>query len=99
MRPRGIADQPDPVGIEAVLGEGDVGADGHVVVLRPGTRRNQQARGQCGGQKSYVHGVLPETRCHSGARAKLANPESSGKFSAWVWIPGSRCARPGMTAV
>jgi hypothetical protein len=33
-----------------------------------------------------VTGAKPH--CHSGARAKLANPESSGTLFPCIWIPG-----------
>ena len=79
---------------------------------RRSRRRSSRCRGRSSGHGGTVpHGlpfpngrrahITPATIVlgHSGARAQLANPESSLKFGAFRWIPGSRhrprSARPG----
>ena len=59
----------------------------------PGRRRDRRAssRRPAGWRADNVR--------HSGARAQLANPESSGTLRVCLWIPGPAFGGPGMTGV
>ena len=95
-----LARQELPALVKAVLGGGGGGARALLQHAHAGNQRQHAVAvglepRAAGGDGVFDDGHQLNSR-HSGMR-KGAGPESIPR--SWLWIPGSRFARPGMTAV